>query len=101
MLGPETTSLSCLPRTPLAQALEGPLLLNFLVEGAFSPGPCLHPEPLPRAPPSTPTPIIPGSGSTSGLHPAAATGLRVVPIGAEALRVAATLPGIYGSGRSS
>lgn len=41
VLGPDTTSLSLSPPTPLAQAPRGLLLLNFLVEGAFSPLPFL------------------------------------------------------------
>lgn len=99
MLGPETTFLSPLPLIPLAQAPNG-LLLNFLVEGAFSPVPflvhaCSLSLFLAHSPPA---PIVPSSRSTSSLHPAAAAVLKAEPVGAEALRAAATLPGACGSG---
>lgn len=71
MLGPEITSLFPVPPNPLAQAPDGLLLLNFLVEGAFSflvhacsLGLSLS-VPLPS--PNPPT-VVPGSGNTSSLR---------------------------------
>lgn len=71
MLGPEITSLFPVPPTPLAQAPEGLLLLNFLVEWAFSSVPFLVHACLGLSlsfPPSPNSPtVVPGSGDASSL----------------------------------